>query len=152
MPNGHIDKMPQAELDEFFKPIAGALSGFGETHNLKLERYYHDAPSWDFKFQHPEGGVGKIEISRQADNKVSLSFMWWLDDYNTSQRYMKVSVQGDLAPEPGPIIHEMERGLQLVLSWKTGQWSKIYRGYDAWKTTWSKDEFVRISEQYPVPR
>jgi hypothetical protein len=48
MPNGHAnhphyDKII-ADLDAFFSPVANLLSSFAENHNLRLVKYYHDAP------------------------------------------------------------------------------------------------------------
>jgi hypothetical protein len=152
MPNGHPDRSESAELDRFFAPLASTLESFAERHNLKLERYYHDSPSWHFIFKHPEGGVGKMEMFRQGDDKVRPSLMWWFDDYDTLQRHSKVRVQTGLPMDPATIVTSLEAGLNLILSWRMGQWDKTYDGYHVWRKTWTRDEFIKLPEQYPLPR
>ena len=151
MPNGDLDSKTRAELDGFFAPIAGALESFAEKHNLKLERYYHDAPSWHFIFKHPEGGVGKIDVSRSGEKTVRPSLAWWIDDYDRQERHVKLSTMAELPTEGAVILTELEAGLRLVLSWKLNQWNKTYGGYGMWKKT-SKEEFQRLTDQYPFPQ
>lgn len=152
MPNGHLDNSTRAELDSFFAPIASVLESFAEKHNLKLERYYHDAPSWHFIFKHPKGGVGKIDMSRHEKEKVRPSLMWWFDDYDTQERRTKSSAQPEVSRDATPIVEALETGLKLILSWRIGQWDKTYGGYKVWKKTWTKNEFLKLPDQYPIPR
>lgn len=152
MPNGHLDRSQKAELDRFFAPIANALEDFAEKHNLRVERYYHDAPSWYFIFRHPKGGVGKMEIYRKGEDKVQPVFARWFDDYDTLQRHIKVCTQPELAMDPAAIATSLETGLNLILSWRVDQWDETSGGNDVWRKTWTRDEFVKLPERYPLPR
>jgi hypothetical protein len=152
MPNGHLLKSEKEELDGFFAPIANVLEDFAVQHNLKLERYYHGTPSWDFIFRHPKGGVGKMDMFRKGDDKVQPFFAWWLDDYDTLQRHTKVCTEPELAMDPAAIATSLEHGLNLILSWKTGEWDRTDGDNDVWRKTWTRDEFVKLPERYPLPR
>jgi|SRR5581483_2837202 len=152
MPNGHVDDSGRAELERFFAPIAETLETFARQHNLKLERYYHDAPVWQFTFRHPAGGIGKIEVSRHGEEKIRPSLAWWFDDYDTLQRHTKIVVENELEMKPELITRDLEAALRLILSWKFGQWDNTYKGNDVWKRTWTRDEFVKLLDQYPLPR
>jgi hypothetical protein len=60
MPNGDpdFDAKGRRELDRFFSALAPALESFAQQNNLRLQKYYHQAPSWGFLFRHPSGGIG----------------------------------------------------------------------------------------------
>ena len=44
MPNGSNDPAERAELEAFFRDLADALTDFANRHNMRLQKYYHDAP------------------------------------------------------------------------------------------------------------
>jgi len=54
VPNGNTDFDLQV-AQQWFSPIAGVLWSFAECHNLLVDRYYHDSPSWTFRVQWPAG-------------------------------------------------------------------------------------------------
>jgi hypothetical protein len=49
MPNGDPD-FNVKELERFFSALASVLESFAQRHNLRLEKYYHQAPSWGFLY------------------------------------------------------------------------------------------------------
>ena len=85
MPNGNPD-FNVKELERFFSALAAVLEGFAQRHNLRLEKYYHQAPSWGFLFRHPSGGVGKIEVQRVSEATVCILSDWWYDDFDAATR------------------------------------------------------------------
>ena len=153
MPNGEprLHASNRAETEKFFAPIADALAAFAERHNLKLEKYYHEAPSWSFAFRHPKGGVAKVEVSRTGQ-APEVSCAWWYDDYDTLQRHIKGDKSGPVTVNANVIVAELERCLALVLSWRFGDWDKSYGGNDVWKATWTREQFLLLSGAYPIPR
>ena len=64
MPNGNPDFDPQT-LEQWFAPIAGVLTSFVEHNHFLIDRYYHDSPSWTFRFNHPSSGQEPIIGSRE---------------------------------------------------------------------------------------
>ena len=178
MPNGdpdfHLREAPK--LDAFSRPIAEVLIDFARRHNLKLQKYYHQAPSWDFTFRHPQGGVGKIDVYRytdeaillndlrhltasgssdvygQTDDRIGLASIWWYDDYDKVTRFIKrvrhEPIRRDVQTLPGAL----ENSLRLIVSWPFGQWDEHFGRYDTWKKTWAKGEFEALLEGYPELR
>jgi hypothetical protein len=139
------------DLEGFFAPLAAVLQSFGERHNLKLEKYYHEEPSWSFTFRHPSGGVGKISVIRSRD-EVDFDCAWWYDDYDTMTRHIK-RMRKEHAPAQAEVMgQELERTLPVVLSWQPGSWDEVHGGNKVWQKTWTRDEFLRLSEKYPIPK
>jgi hypothetical protein len=153
MPNGspefHLRDRP--ELEMFFRPIADVLAGFARRHNLILEKYYHEAPSWTCSFRHPDGGIARIEIRRETNKTVALVCCWWYDDYERLTRFLKKLKGEPKLLDPRMLSSELEISLKLILSWRFGAWDEQYSGYDSWKNTWTKQQFDALSELYPTP-
>ncbi len=91
MPNGTPDFRENAETDydRFFGPLAGELHDFADRHELKLEKYYHEASVWSFLFRHPLGGVAKIDVSKESEDTIKLWKYWWQDDYDQGIRFLR---------------------------------------------------------------
>src|SRR5687767_6229461 len=85
MPNGdpdfNIKELPK--LERFFARLAPAITRFAKKHSLRIERYYHQLPSWEFCFDHPKGGCAYIEIRRESDDEFSVISAWWIDKAGT---------------------------------------------------------------------
>src|SRR5579872_732750 len=62
MPNGDPD-FNVKELERFFSALAPVLEGFAQRHNLRLEKYYHEEPSWGFLCRHPSGVSVRLRYS-----------------------------------------------------------------------------------------
>ena len=154
MPNGdpdfHVNEEPK--LEAFFSPIADILIEFAQRRNLRMEKYYHQSPSWDFTFKHPQGGVGKIEASRETDTSLSLHCIWWHDDYDRVTRSLKRLKGEPLLREPQALRDALEKSLKTILSWQFGQWDDEYGGYHDWKSHWTKAQFDSQMDLYPVPK
>lgn len=140
-----------SELESFFAPFAAVLQSFRERHNLKLEKYYHEEPSWSFTFRHPSGGVGKISVLRSRD-EVDFDCSWWYDDYDTMTRHIKRAREEHVPAQAEVMGEELERTLPVVLSWQAGSWDEAHGGYKVWQKTWTRDEFLRLPETYPIPK
>lgn len=151
MPNGQPDfvEKERPALERFFAPLADVLTDFGRRHNLRLTKYYHDAPSWSFTFKHPCGGVGKIEVERQNEARFRIACQWWYDDYDNLTRSLKRFI-GDAHPRNADVLgQELAQALQQVVSWEFGRWDEKRGGY-SWQSTWTKEQFQALQEQYPT--
>jgi hypothetical protein len=51
---------------------------------------------------------------------------------------------------PGILNDELEKVLELVMSWQFGEWDELHGGYDSWKKNWTKDQFELLVNQYPL--
>jgi hypothetical protein len=85
VPNGNPDFDPKA-AEQWFAPIAGVLESFAQRHNLLVDRYYHDTPSWTFRFNHPRGGQASLGVSCDAGETASIYSSWHVDDYDRFTR------------------------------------------------------------------
>jgi hypothetical protein len=152
MPNGQSGAGHLLQLERLFAPIADILESFRERHNLDLEKYYHEEPSWSFTFRHPSGGIGKISVLRSRLDELDLDCSWWYDDYDTMTRHIRRSRKEHLSAEVELIHEELERFLKLILSWKFGSWDEIHSGNKAWQKMWSREQFLHLLEKYPIPK
>lgn len=153
MPNGSpdFDEKTRPHLEQFFAPVAECLEQFGQQHNLMLTRYWHQEACWDFMFRHPVAGVGRIMIHKE-DDRLSVQWLWWVDRYDESTRYLRRSAPRLVARDPKELAAVLDVAFKEVLGWQEGNWDEIARGY---QDTWSrmrKEDFEANVEYYPVPR
>jgi hypothetical protein len=152
MPNGHphfhSDEEPQFEV--FFAKISDQLLPFASYHNLKLEKYYHEAPVWSFLFRHPNGGVAKIDVAKEEENSLKIWSHWWRDDYDSGVRFLKRTESAVLEVGTFDLTAELERVLSRVLSWTDGEWDSKHGGFkDSWQKHWTKATFIAVELDYP---
>ena len=153
MPNGKPNfRHEMSELEEFFLPVAEVLHDFARRHNLRLTKYYHQAPSWSFTFRHPHGGLGKIEVLRESGEYLQVLGSWWFDDYDELTRFLKTHRGRSLPRDPQSLEREMQEALHLVLAWPFGKWDEQRRGNRVWKATWTKEQFQSLLDQYEYPK
>ena len=149
MPNGNPD-FNVKELERFFSALAAVLEGFAQRHNLRLQKYYHQAPSWDFLFRHPLGGVGQIEVQRASEATISIVSDWWYDDYDAATRFIKSTTLGPM-PVNSEVTIKLENALSEVLSWRFGHWDEQHTRGTVWRETWTKEQFEKLNAEYPEP-
>ncbi|MBA3786012.1 MAG: hypothetical protein H0X15_10855 [Acidobacteria bacterium] len=153
MPNGnpkfHEEEFPI--LESFFSKVANVLSEFGSTHNLKLEKYYHDNPSWRFNFQHPKGGIASIDVVKESDDSVRICRYWWIDDYDKFSRYIKRDESKTIKISDVNLIF-LKNQLEEILSWKLSEWTQTATGYENYWKPQGKDWIEKDVEKYPKPR
>ncbi len=150
MPNGDPN-FDFVGLDRFFAPLSDALEYFAKRHNLNIEKYYHEAPSWNLTFRHPERGVAKIDITRKDDDHVCVQEMWWFDDYDKLTRSIRRWNREPVRAMSYEVQKEVELALKDILAWQFGTWDAEYSGYKNWRKTWTKSQFYELEKQYPLP-
>ena len=157
MPNGHSDFATKEKplLDAFFKPVALVMEKFAEQHNLRLSKYYHQFPTWDFTFKHPKNGVGKIEVDKDSDTTLGVYACWWFDDYDSFTRHIKKSEKKTVQLNPSDLENLLASAFRLVLGWQFGTWDEKHTS-ETYRTGWkqfSKEQFQKENvELYPIPR
>ena len=155
MPNGHPDwsKKELPKLKVFFGRIAPVLKKFAKDHNLMIEQYYHQCPSWDFVFKHPEGGVGQITVLKcyDSDDCLLVVATWWLDDYDSCVRSAKDSHQVKLSLDDPALYKSLYELLGLILSWRKEDLMPGRDKIEGWKEI-PKEKFYSQYEKYPIPK
>jgi hypothetical protein len=149
MPNGSPE-FNVRELERFFSVLAAILESFAQRHHLRLEKYYHQAPSWAFLFRHPSGGVGKLEVQRANEMAVCILSNWWYDDFDAATRFIRTTSVGPMPPN-SELGVQLENALSELLSWRFGDWHERHMGYTNWRKTWTKEQFQRLLAEYPEP-
>ncbi|MHC4069727.1 MAG: hypothetical protein ACYS18_10845 [Planctomycetota bacterium] len=152
MPNGdpdwHVKEYPI--LEKFFSKISDTLYKFAGSRNLQIEKYYHQLPSWWFKFRHPKGGEAYLEVRRINDEEVMLIQAWWYDDYDASTRSSKHPDPKTCELSNIDLMKLLNEKLDEMLSWEFGKWDNVYGGY---KRIWKghRKDFEKWREGLPYP-
>jgi hypothetical protein len=150
VPNGNPDFDPRV-AEQWFAPIAGVLTSFAERHHLLVDRYYHDSPSWTFRFNHPRGGQGSVGVSWNAGEIASIYSSWHVDDYDRFTRFIHWRKPREVSKEANALIEELERELSAILAVSLGQWNQVADGYANVWGRYTKDEFAELQPSYPDP-
>ena len=91
MPNGN-DSITSAEwtkIKAFFRKHSSVLLDFAASHNIAVDEYYHESPSWSFRFRHPKGGAASVHLERLDDLTIRIRGSWYIDEYETFTRHLK---------------------------------------------------------------
>ncbi len=132
MPNGNPDFYEKEfpEYEAFFAPVAHSLRSFSSKHNLMLDRYYHESPSWRFNFRHPKGGVSSLDVIKESESSVKIGLYWWIDDYDNFTRFVRSDETPSFEVTNADLIPILEEQFSKVLSWELGDWTTIATGYE----------------------
>jgi hypothetical protein len=153
MPNGnpHFHSDEEPKLESFFAKISGELLSFASRHDLKLEKYYHQAPTWSFGFRHPVAGVAKIDVEKHSDAGIKIWSHWWRDDYDAGIRFLKVAESPMYQIGTLELTSVLEETLTRILIWKEGEWDNRHGGYqEIWHKTWTREVFEAMINNYPL--
>lgn len=151
MPNGNPDFRDDfLNIQAFFGEISPILEAFASRHNLQIEKYYHESPSWSFLFRHPRRGVAKIDAKRESDCEIKISAAWWYDDYSLATRSMKTFSNPIMNFRSPSLADVLESTLQTVAAWQFGSWDEIHGGYGhTWRSTWTQEQFEALERKFP---
>jgi hypothetical protein len=150
MPNGHPN-FSSAELEIWFAPLASELAAFAASHNLLIDKYYHESPSWAFRFNHPKGGQASISVSVQTPQSAGVGSVWHLDDYDRFTRYLHWRKDRHINKSAAEIRSELELELAAVLATPLGLWNQVADQYRSVWSRYTKQEFERMTPNYPSP-
>ena len=154
MPNGSADfhKKELPALEAFFAPMADVLNEFGSRHNLMLDRYYHESPSWRFNFKHPKGGVASLDVMKESADSIKIHLYWWVDDYDVFTRFIRTDETPSYGIKSAELAQILEEQLRAILSWVPGEWTQVATGYEqSWKPQGRK-WLEKDVERYPIPK
>ena len=122
-PNFHVTELPT--LEAFFGRIADDLTAFATEHGLRIERYYHQLPSWEFCVDHPVGGSAYMELRRVDDATFRIHSAWWVDDRGARKRYSRFATSPDHSVARSDISRLLREAYDTVRAWKPGQWTLV---------------------------
>ncbi|MHC4213515.1 MAG: hypothetical protein ACYSWP_09110 [Planctomycetota bacterium] len=154
MPNGNpnFEKEELPLLEAFFAKISSVLEDFSSSHNMQINKYYHEGPSWAFMFKHPVNGTGQIEVEKVNDNFVLIRKSWTIDDFDTSTRFLKYPPPSENIGLDHIELHQaLEEALAEILKWKKEDLTPLKVPH-SWSKHCSKEQFYRQYENLPVLR
>jgi hypothetical protein len=129
MPNGNPN-FNLAELERFFAPIAEIIEQFAKRRQLFVNRYYHEAPSWDFVFKHPTGGTGQIWLTKTAANTLEISACVHVDDLKRFTRSIRRSEPFVAPMDDAALTAQLESTLDEVLAWPLDKQFVTHGGFE----------------------
>ena len=150
MPNGspNFEKEELPLLEAFFAKISSVLDSFANNHNMLITKYYHQGPSWNFQFKHPTDGVGKIDVQKSDNDTVYVGYGWWIDDYDTSTRFMKFIQGKNIGIDHGELRQVLEDALEDILQWQKDELTP-HKAPHPWSKRCSKEQFYKQYENLP---
>jgi hypothetical protein len=140
------------DVKAFFTKISGVLNRFAHAHNLRIEKYYHDIPGWEFLFRHPEGGRCYIEVLKKGEQYVTLLADWSVYEYDEGTAYDKHTHRITHSIVTPVLEAGLRDVLKLVLSWSREDLKLIAKRSGDFKEGLSREDFEKDLERYPVPK
>lgn len=152
MPNGNdsISSSGWTEIRAFFQNHSAVLLDFASAHNLAVDEYYHESPSWSFRFRHPKGGGAHVHLERLDALTIRIGGAWYVDEYETFTRHLKWAQNHDLLLENIDLRKELEASLNQVVTWE----KKELIPHPDYKNIWSlynKKEWSKIFSTEHLP-
>ena len=153
MPNGNaeISSGEWTKIRAFFDGLSATLSDFAARHNLAVVEYYHESPSWTFRFQHPKGGGATIHVGRLNDSTIRLNGSWYVDEYETFTRHIKWGSNHDFLLEDIDLINELEACLTEIVGWERRDLTPHPRYKKVW-SLYSKEEWNKMFTPENLPQ
>lgn len=150
MPNGD----PEFDLrgqEKWFAPLAGVIETFALEHNLFIDKYYHDLPSWDLRFSHPKGGTASISISNIAPDHANIGSVWYVDEYDRFTRSLHWRAARSILKQPEVVLKALAEEFHAIIAVPFGAWNQVARDYEQIWGHYTKEQFYAVGPHYPKP-
>jgi len=155
MPNGDysLSREDWEKIRAFFEELSPILFGFATAHNLAIDKYYHDSPSWTFRFGHPNGGAAGIHVERINDSEIRIGRSWYIDDFDKFTRYLKSDAGIQLNLREIDLAKILERALKDIVTWNISDMI-AHPDYEKFWSQYSREEWLQMSpvERLPKPK
>ena len=155
MPNGDPFASPieWKNIKTFFQGLSPILSTFAASHNLAIDEYYHESPSWTFRFRHPKGGAGGIHVERVDDSTIRVGSSWYIDEFENFTRYLKSDEGSDLILGAIDVRELLEKKLKDIVTWNKSDMT-AFPDYERFWSLYSREEWLQMSpiERLPKPK
>jgi hypothetical protein len=139
------------DAEVFFANLTDCFERFAEKHNMKVDKYWHEFPSWRFTFKHPKGGLACIEVMKEEKAEFKVYGYWWLDNYNKGTRSSRKYESKILQIERADMRDLLEDTLEKIISWPLDSWTEVGTGFGLhWAKTFTEEQFGRLSDTYPT--
>ena len=150
MPNGDPN-FDAGTLEKRFRSVAADLEAFARSHNLVVDKYYHDSAAWFFRFRHPKGGDAHLAVHLPPSGIPSISSVWYLDDYDRFTRFIHHRPLRDVSQVGAKLCRELGVELTGILAVPLGQWTSAVNTFKPVWGKYTKAEFERMHPHLPDP-
>ena len=150
VPNGDPD-FDLRRQERWFAPLANGITAFALEHNLFIDRYYHDSPSWDLRFSHPKGGNASISISNVAPDQASIGSSWYVDDYDHFTRSIHWRAARSVPKDAELVRQALADELHAIIAVPFGAWNQVAGDYEDVWGQYTKEQFYALGPHYPKP-
>lgn len=150
MPNGN-PSFNLSEQEAWFAPLSQVITDLAHRHNLLLDKYYHQGPSWSLRFNHPRGGQASVSVSNGGPEVAKVDSVWHLDDYDRFTRFLHWRKPRDVPKDPESVRRELELEFSALLAVPLGEWNQVATGYERVWSRFSKAAFLAMTPKYPDP-
>jgi hypothetical protein len=138
----------------FFNLVGPRLESLALAHNLKLEKWFKDAPIWALHFRHPRGGSGRVDVAPSGDfpeDGADLDASWALDDYESETRRIAWGDKRSVGVEEPVLEDAVLEEIRRVLQWTESDLKPYEMPKGMWHAWFSKEAFERLDESLPTP-
>ena len=103
----------------FFDTVGPWVQKFAAEHNLLLETWQQDIGIWALYFEHPNGGVGRIDIRSGPARRARVGSCWCVEE----GRELRVAHGRELLlrPEQPEFSEGLSQALRSMLAWDASQ-------------------------------
>jgi hypothetical protein len=153
MPNGDPFASPSEwkRITAFFQRLSPILSTFASTHNLAIDEYYHESPSWAFRFQHPKGGAASIHVERIDDSIIRVGRSWYIDEFENFSRFLKSDEGSELALDGIDLREILKAKLQDIVTWEQSDMI-AHSDYEKYWSRYTREEWDQMSQVQRLPQ
>jgi hypothetical protein len=150
VPNGDPD-FDLRRQEQWFAPLASGIKAFALEHNLFIDMYYHDSPSWDLRFSHRKGGNASLYLSNVAPDHAGIGSSWYVDDFEQFTRSVHWRGVRSVPKEPELVREALAEELRAIIAVPFGAWNQVARGYEEIWRQYTKEQFYALGPNYPKP-
>lgn len=139
------------DWDEQYAGISECLADFARAHNLRIDKYLHNAITWDFVFRHPQAGQAKVQVMPADADSVVIVGSWWVDDFDTCRRSLKFSEPVSVPRKCGPVVQQLEILLKQIVAWALSDLTILGDSFPHWTADVRRNAEESIA-RLPLPR
>jgi hypothetical protein len=135
-----------------FSEIEPLLVAFARRQGLLFERQ-HEAGLCRLKFARKRGGVAAIVVAADMvqGRSFRVSALWWVDDYRTTMRRLKVAHIGEFPRHASSIavLDMLQTALDTIDRWKPNDLDQIEGPFPLWHEKMTREQFDAITAALP---
>jgi hypothetical protein len=135
-----------------FGEIDPLLAAFAQRQNLLLEKHYGEG-FCRLKFARKRGGIAAIVVAVDMARGQSyrVSALWWIDDYHTTIRRLKVAHVGEFRRQTlgVDVLDMLQAALDTIGRWKPKDLDQVEGPFPLWHEKMTREQFEALTSTLP---